>query len=85
MHALVAFLTALNNPDADGRITVDADAGIFNFVLLNAAAQFAPVRLTLSTFLLIFCETQYLEPSNLLARVLKDINFFATPSAPPTE
>lgn len=53
MHALVAFLTALNNPDADGRITVDADAGVFKFVLLNAAAQFAPVTLAATTPLLI--------------------------------
>ena len=44
LHALVGFMAALNNADADGRILVDCQAGTLKFVLLNAAAHFAKVR-----------------------------------------
>ena len=41
LHALVAFMAALNNADADGRIILDPAAGTLKFLLLNAAAHFS--------------------------------------------
>ena len=41
LHALAAFLAALTNADADGRVIVDGTAGTLRFVLLNAAAHFS--------------------------------------------
>ena len=43
LHALVGFMAALTNADADGRILVDYQAANLKFVLLNAAAHFAQV------------------------------------------
>jgi chromosome transmission fidelity protein 1 len=43
LHALVAFLQALTNNDADGRVIIDPGAATLKFVLLNAAAHFAAV------------------------------------------
>lgn len=45
LHALVGFLGALTNADADGRIILDTPAATAKFVLLNAAAHFHKVRL----------------------------------------
>jgi hypothetical protein len=45
LHALVGFLGALTNVDADGRIILDPPAATAKFVLLNAAAHFRKVRL----------------------------------------
>ena len=44
LHALAAFLAALTNADADGRVIVDGAAGTLRFVLLNAAAHFSKAR-----------------------------------------
>jgi hypothetical protein len=44
LHALVGFLGALTNADADGRIILNQPAGTAKFVLLNAAAHFRKVR-----------------------------------------
>jgi uncharacterized protein involved in response to NO len=44
LHALVGFLAALTNADADGRIILDPPAAAAKFVLLNAAAHFRKVR-----------------------------------------
>lgn len=44
LHALVGFMAALTNADADGRILLDYQAVSLKFVLLNAAAHFAKVR-----------------------------------------
>ena len=44
LHALAAFLAALTNADADGRVIVDGAAGTLRFVLLNAAAHFSEAR-----------------------------------------
>ena len=43
LHAMAAFLAALTNADADGRVIVDDAAGTLRFVLLNAAAHFSKV------------------------------------------
>ena len=43
LHALVGFLGALTNADADGRIILDPPAAAAKFVLLNAAAHFRKV------------------------------------------
>ncbi|KAK9816819.1 hypothetical protein WJX72_005361 [[Myrmecia] bisecta] len=43
LHALVSFIAALTNADADGRVVVDAGGGTLKFVLLNAAAHFCKV------------------------------------------
>ena len=45
LHALVGFLGALTNADADGRIILDPTAATAKFVLLNAAAHFRKVCL----------------------------------------
>jgi hypothetical protein len=44
LQALMAFMTALNNADADGRIVADHAAGSLKFVLLNAATHFSKVH-----------------------------------------
>ncbi len=41
LHALAAFLAALTNADADGRVIADGAAGTLRYVLLNAAAHFS--------------------------------------------
>ena len=56
LHALVGFMTALNNTDADGRILVDAKGGHLKFVLLNAAAHFAKVGNSCLRFTAVLCE-----------------------------
>lgn len=43
LHALVSFLQALTNNDADGRVVSDPSSGTVKFVLLNAATHFASV------------------------------------------
>jgi chromosome transmission fidelity protein 1 len=43
LHALLSFLQALTNNDADGRVVSDPSSGTVKFVLLNAAAHFANV------------------------------------------
>jgi hypothetical protein len=40
MHALVAFLQALNSDDADGRIVCNPGTASLKFCLLNSAARF---------------------------------------------
>lgn len=43
LHAMISFLQALTNEDADGRVIIDPGSNTVKYVLLNAAAHFRHV------------------------------------------
>jgi len=62
LHALLSFLQALTNDDADGRVIVDPEGAVIKFVLLNAAAQFAKVASSAHAVILASGTLSPLEP-----------------------
>lgn len=47
LHAALAFIGALTDDAADGRVLIDPEQGTLKFLLLNPAAHFSQVAQTL--------------------------------------